>query len=319
MKATLRLFAALVPSFLAAQNLDEAVALLRSGKTAEAREIFEGILKSDDKNAEAHYRLSQIFLIRSYDKRNPDEATDHAEAAVELNPNNADYQYMLGAALGEKAQHANFISQGFLAPKIKRAFARAVELDPKHVQARVGLANYYIRAPGIMGGDTEQGWKELDAVVQMDEFVGRTQKARLYERDNKFVEAENELKTLVQSDPKDWRRWKNLGYFYLRSKKQDDAIASFRKYVAVKSDTADSYDSLAEAQFEKGDYDGSLVSVRKSLALDNNFSSSILLSARIYEAKGQKKEAVEQYQRLLSMNIQDRQRKEIEKKLNELQ
>ncbi|MGB2869476.1 MAG: tetratricopeptide repeat protein [Bacteroidota bacterium] len=319
MKTTLRLLVTLFPSILAAQSLDDGVALLQKGKTAEARKVFEGILKIDDKNAEAHYRLSQVFLIRSYDERSPDEAADHAEEAVDLKPDNADYQYMLGVSLGEKAQHANFLSQAFLAPKIKRAFARAVELDPKHVQAHIGLANYYIRAPGIMGGDTEKGWKELDAVVQLDEFIGRMQKARFYERDNKLAEAENELKTLVQSDPKDWRRWKNLGYFYLRSKNPDGAIASFRKYVGLRADTADSHDSLAEAQFEKRDYDGALASTQKALALDNNFSSAVLLNARICEATGQKKEAVAHYQRLLSMNIQERQRKEIEKKLNELQ
>lgn len=319
MKKTPWLLVSLFPSVLAAQSLDGGVDLLKNGRPAEARKVFEQVLQKDEKNAEAHYRLSQVFLARSYDGRDPDEAADHAKEAVDLKPDNADYQYMLGAALGEKAQHANFLSQGFLAPKIKRAFARAVELDPKHVPAHLGLANYYLRAPGIMGGDTELGWKELDAVVQLDEFVGRTQKSRFYERENKLAEAEQELKTLVGTDPKDWRRWKNLGYFYLRSKNQNEAISSFRKYVALRPDTADSHDSLAESQFEKGDYDGAMANIRKALALDNNFSSAVLLNARICEAKGQKKEAVEHYQRLLSMNIQERQRKEIEKKLNELQ
>ncbi len=300
-----------------AQSLDEAKAELRKGNSAEAKRILEGLLKQDTKNAEAHYWIGLTLLRREI--LDADEAVDHMEEAVDLNPNNADYQYGLGAALGTKAQSSNFLKQAWLAPKIKSAFEKAVALNPRHVQARAGLANFYQMAPGIMGGDNEKAWKEADAILRLDELMGRIQRAQMFMRDKKMKEAEAEYKLLTTNLPDDWRSWKRLGYFYIADKRPDESIQPFQKYVELRPDTADAYDSLAEGFVQKKDFDQAIVNLNKALAMDQNFLPSIRRLAQAYELKGQKKEAREAYQRMLALDTNQESRKNIEKKLKELQ
>jgi Tfp pilus assembly protein PilF len=303
---------------LVAQTVDEGVAFLQQGKFANAKNVFEQILEKDDNNAEAHYRLGLVFINRRNPQRDVDEAVDQLEKATDLSPNNADYFFRYGAALGEKTQKAGVIKQAFLAPKVKNAFKRAVELNPQHTQARIALAQYYLVAPSIIGGDEEEGWKQLDEAIKLDEVQGRSVKAFLLEQKKRNDEAEKEYKILVVSKPKDWRTWKNYGYFYMRAEHPDNAVNCFQKYIELRPDTADSFDSLGEGFLKKGNTDQAINMFRKALELDKNFFSSLQNLGEAYQMKGQKKEAKEMYQTVLANNPPDFYRKAAEKKLEEI-
>jgi len=308
-----------IPLVVIAQTVDDGVALLQKGKFDEAKVIFETIIKNDGDNAGAHYGLGQILLSRSYGARNVDEAVDQLELAVDLDQNNADYQFMYGAALGEKTQHAGIFKQAILAPRVKKAFARAVELNPKHIQARIGLAQYLLRAPSIMGGDETEGWKHLEEAIKIDELQGRLVKASFLARAKKTDEAEKEYKLLAASRPAQWRVWKNYGYFCLQNQRVDDAVKHFQKYVELRPDTADSYHSLAEAFLKKGETEQALANLHKSLSLDKDFVPAIISLGEVYQVKGQKKEAREAYQRAIVLAQNDYYRKQAETKLKEVE
>ncbi|HTP13465.1 MAG TPA: tetratricopeptide repeat protein [Bacteroidota bacterium] len=306
----------LVPFLLSAQSLDDGKREFGKGNIAGAKKIFEQVLSADDRNAEAHYQLGLVYLGRQF--RDDDEAVDQMEKAVDLNPNSADYQYGYGAALGMKTQNAGVFKQAFLAPKVKSAFLKATELNPAHVQAHLALAQYYLRAPGIMGGDTEKGWQEVETAIKLDEYLGRMTKSRLLQSEKRLPEAENELKTLTSSMPRDWRVWKSIGYFYYQQKRNDDAAAAMNRYVALRPDTADSHKSLAEVQLQNGDADAALASLKKALLLDKDFVTAVYLLGKTYEAKGMKNEARESYRRVLELNPGDNLRKLAEQNLKDL-
>jgi Tfp pilus assembly protein PilF len=300
-----------------AQSVDEGVTLFNKGKLAEARKVFESVLKQDDKSAEAHYRLGLIFLTNQF--RDEDDAVDQMERATEINPESADYQYGLGAAYGTKAQNAGIIKQAFIAPKIKKAFEKAVQLNPNHINAHMGLAQYYQRAPGIMGGDMAKAFSEADRIIELDEIRGRTFKANLYMSDKKATEAANEIKALKTNKAGDWRAWRAAGQFYMRNQMTDDAVLSFEKYTTLRPDTADSFHFLARAYVQKKDGDKAVALAKKSLALDGNYAPALDVLAQAYELKGQKKEARESYQRLMTMDLTREQKENIQKKVDALQ
>jgi len=304
------------PFVLFAQTVDEGKMELQRGHISRAKEIFEAVVKSDDNNAEAHYRLGLIELRRDY--RDEDGAVEHTEKATELAPENADYQYGYGAALGMKAQNAGVFKQAFLAPRVKKAFLRAVELNPKHVQARIGLAQYYVKAPSIMGGDEDRGWKELDTAITLDEFQGRMARAGLLMSEKKIDGAEVELKTLASKYPQDWRVWNSLGSFYIRLNRNEEGIAVERKFVELRPDTAESYKGLGQAQYQKGEYDAAIQSLKKALSLDKDHLTAVYLLGKTYQAKGMKVEARESYQRVLELNPWENLRKEVEQNLKDL-
>jgi tetratricopeptide (TPR) repeat protein len=304
-------------SAASAQSVDEGVTLFNKGKIAEAKKVFESVLKQDDNNAEAHYRLGFVFLSNQF--RNEDDAVDQMERATEINPQSADYQYGLGAAYGTKAQNAGILKQAFLAPKVKKAFEKAVKLNPNLINAHIGLAQYYQRAPGIMGGDMAKAFSEADRIIELDEIRGRTFKANLYVSDKKAPEALNEIKTLRTNKAGDWRAWRAAGQFYMRNQMTDDAVQSFEMYTTLRPDTADSFHFLARAYIQKKDPDKAVTQAKKSLALDGNYAPAIDVLAQAYELKGQKKEARESYQRLLTMDLSREQKENIQKKVDALQ
>jgi Tfp pilus assembly protein PilF len=304
---------------LSAQTVDEGVALVQQMKYGEAKSVFEQILDKNKNDAEAHYRLGWLYLNRGFKDRDVDEAVDELEKAVDINPNNADYQFRYGAALGEKTQNAGMIKKAFLAPKVKNAFKRAVELNPQHAQARIALAQYYLVAPSIMGGDETEGWNQLDEAIKLDEIQGRTVKASFLARAKKSDEAENEYKMLASSKPKDWRVWHRYGYFCMHLERYDDAVKYFKKYIVLRPDTADSYQSLAEAFIKKGENDQALANLNTSLNLDKDYVPAIICLGEVYQAKGQKKEAKEAYQRAISITQNEYFKKQAETKLKEVE
>ncbi len=306
----------LIPVFLLAQSVDEGKQEFSKGNIAGAKKIFEAVLGADDGNAEAHYQLGLVYLMRQF--RDEDEAVDQMEKAIDLNSNNADYQYGYGAALGMKTQHAGVIKQAFLAPKVKNAFLKATQLNPAHVQAHIGLAQYYLNAPSIMGGDTEKGWQEIETAIKLDEYQGRVTKSRLLQTAKRLPEAESELKTLTSRMPKDWRVWKTIGYFYYQQKRHDEAISAMNTYVGLRPDTADAHKSLAEVQLQKGDYDAAMANLKKALSIDKNFVTAVYLLGRTYEAKGMKNEARESYRHVLELNPGENLRKLAEQNLKDL-
>jgi tetratricopeptide (TPR) repeat protein len=306
-----------LPTCGLAQSLEEGISLFNMGKLAEAKSTFETVLKQNDKNAEAHYRLGLILINRRF--LNEDDAVDHMEQAVEINSMNADYQYGLGAALGMKAQNAGVIKQAFLAPKVKSAFEKAVSLNPKLLEAHIGLAQYYWRAPGIMGGDMEKAFKEADIAIQLDEMRGRSLKANILVDEKKNAEAVEEMKTLTQHRSNDWRAWRSAGLFFWRNKMTDDAISSFERYVALKPDTADSHQFLALSYYQKKDANKAIAIAKKALSLDRDNINAINVLAQSYELNGQKSEALQYYQRLQALDISPEYRKTVEDKIKELQ
>lgn len=306
-----------LPILLCGQSVDEGVVLMSTRKYADAKVIFESILKKDNKNAAAHYRLGQIFMSNQF--LDADEAVDHMEEAVDLNPQSADYHYGLGAALGIKARDAGVIKQAFLAPRVKGAFEKAVQLNPSLVEAHAGLVEYYRRAPGFMGGDMAKAWSEAEVVIGLDELRGRPLKANLFLADKKNAEAAQEIKLLTANRSKDWRAWRVAGNFFFRNQMTDDAITSLEKYASLRPDTADSYTWLARAYVQKKDADKAILNAKKALTLDNDFAQALEALAQAHELKGQKKEAKGFYQKLLSMNPPEERKKNLEKKINELQ
>ena len=62
----------------------------------------------------------------------------------------------VGRIYGEKADRAGFFSAAGLAKKVRTEFERSVEFSPNSWQARTDLAEFYLEAPGIVGGGKEK-------------------------------------------------------------------------------------------------------------------------------------------------------------------
>ncbi len=291
------------------------IKLLGERENEKAQAFFEAALKNNPNDAELHYWLA-ASLLRQH---KIDEAQDAVEAALENNDAVSKYHYLRGAILGEKAMNANVISQGFLAPKIKKAFLRAAELDPKNVDAHIGLFNYYLQAPGIMGGSEEKAFDEAKIVTGIDPYRGHVMLAAYYAKKNDASHAEREYKKAVEANPDNLNTYYQYGMFLEKQKKTDEAVAQFKKMTEVDPKDREAYFLYGRAMFNLERWDQAIEKFQYALFLENNHSASIWLLANCYEKKGMTAKARETYQWLLKADPNGRRADAANKKIKELQ
>jgi tetratricopeptide (TPR) repeat protein len=302
-------------AFAAAQVDSTGIKLISDRKYAEAQSFFETAVQKNKKDAESHYYLSLALTgLQRYD-----DAQDQVEEAIDINENVAKYHLVRGQILGQKAMTANVFSQGLLAPKIKNAFLRASELDPSNIEARQALYNYYVMAPGIMGGSEEKAFEQANAVVKLNPYRGYILLANYYNRIKKdTIEAEKHFKKAIASDPERGGGYKQLAYLYMNKKMFPEAYAQMQRYVDLEPKNPDSYDSYADVLKAEQKYDQAIEKYLYALSVDKAFSPSIFSLAECYELKGQKQKAKETYQWYLSVDPKGRWSNPAEKKIKEL-
>ena len=254
-------------------DLEKAKQLIDENKLESAKEILESIIENDDKNHEAYFLLGKTYLRL----REPEEATESFEEALELQDINADYHFWLGQAIAADAQNSNVISQAMMASDILEEFKRAVELDSAHIPGIMGVIGFYTNAPGIMGGDIKKAELQAKKLIELDEMRGRTALAQIYFKKEKVDSAEVQIEILEQKFENSKSLgsiYNSLGYYYLGENEIDKAIVAFEKQVGVNPEMANSYDSLGDGYTAAKRYDDAIAQYKKALKINPKFSAS---------------------------------------------
>lgn len=100
--------------------------------------------------------------------RDLDHAIERGEAYLEDHPGDAGVQYWLGNAYCLQAQLANVFTKLSWAGKCRDAMQAAIASEPRLVDARVGLMQYYLQAPAIAGGGRGEASALVDATRAVD-------------------------------------------------------------------------------------------------------------------------------------------------------
>lgn len=248
------------------KELENGINLYNQEKYDAAKEIFETILDENDDIAEAHYYLAKCL----FNLGDLDDAIEHGEKAVELDDKNAEYHFDLGMMYAEDARDASFFRAPFISGDIKEQFERTIELDPNHLNGRISLAQFYLRAPGIAGGDIDKALEQSQIVVTMDELQGRFLLSLVYIEKENFNKAEAEFIILEEKfgeDPEFYYIYNSYGYFLLNQGRVDEAIDKFKKQVSLAPEKVNPYDSLGEAYRVKGMLAESLKEYQKAYSI----------------------------------------------------
>lgn len=204
------------------QSLDEGIRLYKNQQLDQASKALKVIKSSDPAYAEARFYLGRV----AFDQEEYDDARDYFREATKANGKKADYYTWLGNAIGTVAQDASKLRQASLAPKIKNAYVKAVELDPKSLDAQWGLVQFYTQAPGFMGGSWDKAEVAAKAIAQIDPLEGHDALATVYLRKEEPELAEKEYVAAASIAP---NRLGNLGVFYQNQQWYDKAFATFQK------------------------------------------------------------------------------------------
>lgn len=300
---------------LAQSTLDQGINLYKDKKFKEAKAIFEIISKNESRNGKVKYYLGLISMVHD---RDMDKASDLFEEAIELEKNNADYHYMLGAVSGRLAQSTNIFKQVSLANKTKEEFEKAIELNPKHIEARTALLQYYLRAPGIMGGSIDKANAQAQEISRLNQYKGWLSYAIIAGNEQKFNEEENYYKKAITEKPDSSDAYIVYGNFCAKQKRFDDAFKYYKKYSELEPKEPRAHDALGDGYAGKEMGDEAIKCYQKALSLNPNYASSIFKLAKAYEQKNMKKEAKEMYSRYLNIYKEGKNAEFAKKRLEEL-
>ena len=189
-----------IPSVLLSQtNFEKGVQLMDSGKMDQARVVFENVLKEYPSNSKALEFLGDI----AGQNKNWDKAILYYKKIKQLQPNNAEYHYKYGGALGMKAKTVNKFKALGMIDEIKASFEKAVALDPKHKESRWALVMLYLELPGIIGGSETKAVAYSNELMRLSPFDGYLSKGYIEEYFGRNKKAElNYIKALEINNSK---------------------------------------------------------------------------------------------------------------------
>ncbi|MGA8541461.1 MAG: tetratricopeptide repeat protein [Terriglobales bacterium] len=205
---------------LAASVADSASArnMLAAGRIDDAIAELNGRLSSAPADADSSNLLCRAyFALEDWNR-----AESFCRKAASLSPDNSRFHLWLGRVYGEKADRANFLAAAGLAGKVRDEFERAVQLNPKDIEARLDLAEFYIDAPGIVGGGEQKAREQARFIGAMDPGREHWIYARIAEKKKDLVAAEHEYHRYIDLSHGDAEAWLNLALFFRHQKRYDE-------------------------------------------------------------------------------------------------
>jgi tetratricopeptide (TPR) repeat protein len=165
------------------------------------------------------------------------KATDALEKAATFAPSDSMIQTWLGRAWGERAATSFPLAAAAHARKAREAFERAVRLDPANAAAMNDLFDYYIQAPGIMGGGVEKARELIPSLARLNPLDAHLAQAKLDEEKKQLAAAETELRAAIRLAPEQLDPILGLAQFLARHNRHEESDEAFQQAASVAPDS----------------------------------------------------------------------------------
>ncbi len=178
-------------------------------RSTQYREAIDALQALDRKDAAGYALLGKAYYLEGRYK----EAIANLERAVAEDSHNSDYYDWLGRAYGRSAETSGFMSALSYAKKTVRAFERAVEAGPSNLEALSDLFEFYLQAPGMVGGGVDKAVNVARQISSLDQAEGHWASARLAEKRKDWAAAEREYHAAWDAAPDEAGRALDLAAF----------------------------------------------------------------------------------------------------------
>lgn len=252
-RKTCRGFAALAAAFCMAAvgwaqsstGLKHAVELYQKTQYRDALAIAE---PAQPKSAPVYALIGQCYyMMENYKK-----AGESFEKAIEADPKDSLYWDWLGRAYGKRAESSNPFTAPFYARKARANFEKAVELDTKNLEAVDDLFEYYLEAPGMLGGGTDKAAQLSERIHTIAPARYHSMQARLAEKQKQIPAAEQHLKEAIEAAPDEAGRLIDLARFLARQGRAAESDAAFERASQLAPNRADLKFQRARAYIDSG-------------------------------------------------------------------
>lgn len=181
-------------------KIEQAKTFFEQRKYDRAKAVLASIEKDDPAFADAQYYLGRV----AYEEKEYDDAADLIKEAIDANDKVADYYHWLGNAYRNKALTSNPFVGAMLAPKIRKAWESAAELDVRNVDVRVSLVGYYTQAPGFMGGSIDKAKEAANQLIKLNPTIGRREMGEIFMVEKNYEKAIVLFEEVLKENPEDY-------------------------------------------------------------------------------------------------------------------
>lgn len=181
------------------------------------------LLAEPHKDAAALLMIGQnYFMLGEYKK-----STEALEKAAVSAPKNPRVFLWLGRAYGRRAETANFLTAPGYASKARQNLEKAVQLDPANKDASGDLLDFYLDAPGFLGGGLEKAENLAQQIGKTDPAEQHYAEAIIDDRKKDFTGAEQQLRRAAQLAPHQVSRFVALAKYLAKQGRIQESDALF--------------------------------------------------------------------------------------------
>jgi tetratricopeptide (TPR) repeat protein len=164
------------------------------------------------------------FMLGEYKK-----STESLEKAAALTPGDAQALLWLGRAYGRRAETSNPFSAMGYATKARQMFERAVAIDPSNKEAVGDLFDFYLEAPGFLGGGQSKAEALAARVSQTDPAESLYLQAQIDDRHSQYDSAEQKLRRAIEIAPAQYGRFLELAKLLAKQGRIAESEAMFEE------------------------------------------------------------------------------------------
>jgi tetratricopeptide (TPR) repeat protein len=182
---------------------------------------------------EAAVMLGQSYYLSGDYKH----AVEILEKATGDNPKNSDAHLWLGRTYGRKAELAFPLAALPLANKTRASLEKAVELNPHNIEAVNDLFEFYLEAPGLVGGGLDKATGLVPLISRNDPAEGHWALARISEQRKQYGPAEMHLRRALEAQPRQAGRLLDLAKFLAKRGRYEESDTTFAQAEKVAPNT----------------------------------------------------------------------------------
>lgn len=177
--------------------VERASALVEAERFPEAERALRRALERRPSDTEAIYYLGRVYL----ETERIDDAVDFLERMARRHAGSSRVHQGLGEAYAVAALQASVFRQLSLARDARSSLERAVRLDPRNVEARVSLFEFYRHAPSVAGGGMDKARGQLEQIRRLDPARGHELSGHLLRDEGDEEGAIASYRKAVATDP----------------------------------------------------------------------------------------------------------------------
>ena len=206
------------------------------------------LLLRESKPSGAAYCLmgQDYYMLGDYKK-----ATDAFLKAFALEPAKSEYAHWLGRTFGRRAETSNILTAPHNASKARQYFEQAVALDPANDEALNDLFDYYLQAPGFLGGGYDKAERLAKRIAERDEAEGHFAQAQLADKRRQFDTAEQQLRRAMELAPHQVGRVLDLAKYLAKRGRIQESEAAFDKAAQLDPNSPKVYFARARTYVEQ--------------------------------------------------------------------